>query len=176
MRPQKLPHSIYQLQLLGGINGVKIDTWWQLSAADEGLHIISNSLLSKDRFLVPYDHVIYVLRRPDIFFQGISNDTARGIVGSVLNGEQGRVAAVMSGRKRLSDGLGLLFYSDGIEQYLEDEKNKCIDAKKTTRAEFRWDDWRPQARGDESFFKVLVNKCPMMEYKGIEEFLDFKPL
>lgn len=26
------------------------------------------------------------------------------------------------------------------------------------------------------FFKTLVERCPLLEYEGIEEFLDFKPL
>lgn len=176
MRPQKLPHSIFCLTYLRGINGLKPNTVWQLTAADEGLRFISNMPFSKDEFIVPYDHLVYFRRRPDWYFQGVRNATARAIAGSALNGELGAVSAVMSGKQRLSDELGFLIYSAGVDQYNEDNESDSLDEKKKTRARFRWDNWRPGARGDESFFKTLVERCPLLEYEGIEEFLDFKPL
>ena len=176
MRPQKLPHSIFCLTYLRGINGLKPNTVWQLTAADEGLRFISNMPFSKDEFIVSYDHLVYFRRRPDWYFQGIRNATARAIAGSALNGELGAVSAVMSGKQRLSDELGFLIYSAGVDQYNEDNESDSLDEKKKTRARFRWDNWRPGARGDESFFKTLVERCTILDYEGIEEFLDFKPL
>ena len=77
MRPQKLPHSIFCLTYLRGINGLKPNTVWQLTAADEGLRFISNMPFSKDEFIVSYDHLVYFRRRPDWYFQGVRNATAR---------------------------------------------------------------------------------------------------
>ena len=131
---------------------------------------------SKEEFIVPYDHIVYFRRRPDWYFQGVRNATTRAIVGGVLNGELGAVSAVMSGKQRLSDELGFLMYSAGVNQYCEDEKRDTLQEGKTTRAFFRWDDWRPGARDDSSFFKTLVARAPLLDYEGIEEFLDFKPL
>lgn len=82
----------------------------------------------------------------------------------------------MSGKQRLSDELGFLIYSAGVDQYYEDQKRDALQEDKTTRAFFRWDDWRPGTRGDGSFFKTLVERCPLLDYEGFEEFLDFKPL
>ena len=90
-----MPHSIFCLTYLRGINGLKPNTVWQLTAADEGLRFISNMPFSKDEFIVPYDHLVYFRRRPDWYFQGVRNATARAIAGSALNGELGAVSAVI---------------------------------------------------------------------------------
>ena len=50
MMAQKKPHTIYYLVHLGGIDGVKLNTWWQLTADDDCLRLVSTMLFDKTEY------------------------------------------------------------------------------------------------------------------------------
>lgn len=176
MRPQKLPHSIFYLTYLSGINGLKPKTTWQLTAADDGLHLISGTPFDKTDIRIPYDHLTIFRRWHDDIYMGTRGGRTRALVGSALGGDLGAIAGAASAPKRMSDQIGICIYRDGVDKFNELFEKDCLDPKKEVKAYFRWDYWMPKAQWDGSFFKVLVERCPSMEYFGIEEWLDFQPL
>ncbi|WP_040220282.1 hypothetical protein [Collinsella bouchesdurhonensis] len=176
MMAQKKPHTIYYLVHLGGIDGVKLNTWWQLTADDDCLRLVSTMLFDKTEILIPYDHLAILRRWHDQHFMGTRGGRTRALVGGALGGDAGALAGALSAPKRMSDQLGLCIYRDGVEVFNELLEKDALDPRKEVQAFFRWDYWRPNAFGDKSFFKTVVERCPMLEYSGIEEWLDFRPL
>ena len=176
MRPQKLPHSIYQLMLFQGINGVKVNTWWQLTAADDCLRLISNAPFNKTEIPIPYDHLTVLRRWRKHIYAGKNGGVTRALVGGAVGGDVGAIAGAASARNRMSDQICICVYRDGVEKFNELFENDALDPTKEAKIYFRWDTWQMGAFGDKTFFKELVKKCPLMSSYGIEEWLDFQPL